>query len=706
MRRWPARYGLLFGLLCGLPWSPVSGCSDPITQVVVRVQTDIPPASFRQFEIEVWSDAAEPGTCEANENCRAQFILPSAQAFPNGDGPAGFTEVGSFGVSPLAEGEDPTTRRFEVRVHVLGQIDDFTTRVITSFVRDRTVYLDVFVAEACFDLECPGDQTCGASGTCVDPVVAPGRLLLAPTDVSMDPREPDSMDGGLDGGVELPPDGAFGIDTNVDAQDASSVDAGRGDSGAMDAALDAALDAGYDAMPDALLPDAARPDAPGAVDRIYFPHHGYRFGGSEMTFSMRAAFDYSGSVVPLMDLRPGLGACDSFGSGQVRGRTAGMGYFDLYDLALGSRGPYCATVCNPCMAEPPTGDYRYVHAGHPRCDIDNDGESNVVGADADIDTLAIDGVMRDVRPGPQALACGNFLGDEADEIAIGYVALNALDLLDSPTEPVLAQPATSAPARAITAGDLNGDGRDDLIVATASGLQVFVGGATALGAPQDINVAGATANFGIAIATTDIDADGFVEIVVGQAGVAPASDEAVFIIDDALGSPVVHRINPPRVGTRFGFSVAGLDDFDGDAVGDFAVGAPHDGGRVYVYRGFVDNPAVVQSRWSELNSPAAAPSHFGLSVTDGGPDGTVGHSFVVVGDPGENSGAGGVHFFDRSGVVMSFPGGANTGFGYALSRYGWTTEPIVFASQDDGRIHRVDGTTAQMVSGIGKLLPR
>lgn len=200
-----------------------------------------------------------------------------------------------------------------------------------------------------------------------------------------------------------------------------------------------------------------------------------------------------------------------------------------------------------------------------------------------------------------------------------------------------------------TIPDLNGDGRDELIIGDPRagqdpnrGGQVYiyspVNGARlrTLISPNNQN----DGRFGYAVSSVpDANSDGKPDIAVGAPREFGRTGRA-YLFSGATGA-LLARVQSPGMEAegRFGEAIAGIPDFNGDGRGDFIVGAPHedpglspsDNGRAYVYSGAGGGLLL------KLTPPRSMPDeYFGYSVGVLPDVNGSGKPELVIGAPGED----------------------------------------------------------------------
>ena len=225
------------------------------------------------------------------------------------------------------------------------------------------------------------------------------------------------------------------------------------------------------------------------------------------------------------------------------------------------------------------------------------------------------------------------------------------------------------------AGDVNGDGFADLIVGAPrfdngeideGAAFVFLGSAPGLSTAADWQAESDQefANFGSSVAGAgDVNGDGYADVIVG----APFFDNgegvegAAFVYygsGSGLSTMPVWRAESDQAGARFGISVAGAGDVNGDGHADVIVGAPKfdsgqaNEGAAFVYFGSASGLSTKADWQAESDQEDAA---FGASVAGAGDVNGDGHADVIVGTPkfdsGQaNEGAAFVYFGSASGL--------------------------------------------------------
>lgn len=154
-----------------------------------------------------------------------------------------------------------------------------------------------------------------------------------------------------------------------------------------------------------------------------------------------------------------------------------------------------------------------------------------------------------------------------------------------------------------SAGDVNGDGYDDIIIGVERSDQAGVNSGAAyiyfcgenMDNIPDVVISGETAfiHFGYSVACAgDVNSDGYSDVIVGAFRFNSHQGRVyVYFGGQAMDNIADIVMTGETVGDHFGLSVAGLGDFNLDGYDDFIVGAPVQssaysyGGKAYVYFG-------------------------------------------------------------------------------------------------------------------------
>jgi hypothetical protein len=205
-----------------------------------------------------------------------------------------------------------------------------------------------------------------------------------------------------------------------------------------------------------------------------------------------------------------------------------------------------------------------------------------------------------------------------------------------------------------SAGDVNGDGYSDILVGCYTfdngqndegHVFVYHGGAEGLshtGFTQvTSNSTGAQIGFSVRTAG-DVNADGYSDVIVGAPyyDLGESSEGVAFVYygsQSGLITNTYHILEENKPNSRFGVSVSGAGDVNGDGFDDVVVGADtysngqENEGAIFIYHGSAAGVGIQSVIHFERNF---ADSYMGRSVASGGDVNRDGYADIVVGAPG------------------------------------------------------------------------
>lgn len=214
-----------------------------------------------------------------------------------------------------------------------------------------------------------------------------------------------------------------------------------------------------------------------------------------------------------------------------------------------------------------------------------------------------------------------------------------------------------------SAGDVNGDGYDDIIVGAHGytspnfnkGRAYIYFGGPAMDNKADVTLDGEAAlhYFGFSVsAAGDVNGDGYADVIVGAYGHTVYAGRAYIFYGGAAMDNIADKVlDGEAANNYFGQSVSTAGDVNGDGFSDVIVGAygnTSSTGRAYIYYG----GSNMNTAADVTMSGQAAFDQFGVSVSTAGDVNGDGYSDVIVGAFGNSSNAGRTYIY-YGGAAMN-----------------------------------------------------
>jgi len=233
------------------------------------------------------------------------------------------------------------------------------------------------------------------------------------------------------------------------------------------------------------------------------------------------------------------------------------------------------------------------------------------------------------------------------------------------------------------AGDVNGDGYDDIVggawrTSTFTGSAfVYLGGAGGVDATADVTMTGpgsGSAFGGRVSGAGDLDDDGYDDIIIGADGYSMGTGRAfVYLGSDAGPSATADTtLDGPASASHFSGSVSAAGDVDGDGYDDALVGAhgySSSTGVAYVYQG--GSGGLSTTADTTLSGPASS-SYFGWATAGAGDVDGDGYDDVVVGAYGVSSSTGAAYVYLGSSTGVDTTPATTLGGASASDSFGFS----------------------------------
>lgn len=279
--------------------------------------------------------------------------------------------------------------------------------------------------------------------------------------------------------------------------------------------------------------------------------------------------------------------------------------------------------------------------------------------------------------GASVASAGDVNNDGYDDVIVGasysnvgraYIYFGGSSM-DSNPDVILTGTAKSFFGNSVSsAGDFNKDGFDDVIVGAykyntdTGSAYIYFGGST-MDSNPDVILTGTTSSyFGLSVSYAgDVNRDGYSDVIVG-AGKTNSSTGCAYIYygGSTLDSSPDVTLTGEAINNWFGISVSSAKDMNADGFDDVIVGAT--GFNSSAGRAYVYlGGNSMDSNPDLILSGEAASNRFGADVSNAGDLNNDGYNDVIVGATGFNSSTGRAYIFYGSETLNSSPDAIITG---------------------------------------------
>jgi len=265
--------------------------------------------------------------------------------------------------------------------------------------------------------------------------------------------------------------------------------------------------------------------------------------------------------------------------------------------------------------------------------------------------------------------CGDGVENSCDGVALGCGVAGALPMPDAATAVVSGAQGGDLFGTTLAARDLDSDGARDLTAASEYAGVALVTGMEAPPATVEepwAHLDEELGSFGWDVVAGDLDGDGFDDLVVG----APREGAGRVLAWFGSGAPFEPAAALDGSGEDpadwYGAAVAIVPDLDGDGFDDLAVGAPFDGGgRVSVFRGGPDLASLDAESADGVLTPVSGSDGMGWSLAGMADQDGDGLGEIAIGAPFDDQGRvwvysglpdGTVWITEAWGTVAGIPG--------------------------------------------------